>query len=309
MPVIGPPVPPIPDSSVNCADQSTVQTTVTTVEGVPSYARKQGFQVVQGQLATIQTVMRSINGDPVDLTSCVTAGATVVVSIVETTIIDLCTTPPIIINGTVIDATNGIIQFILTQPAVTNVGIYDVEAGLFDDDSNLIFSSQLYMIVNRGQFGPLPVSSVGPPTIAEIRLHMRDSDPADNLWLRVVEWDTAELAAAIQRPILYFNETPPPIRHKFTTSTFPFRYNYLEAIVGCLYQTATIWYTRVHLPYEQAQGLKVDDKNKAEQYAAIGKQRWDDWKEWARFKKVQLNAGASFKRIGSQYYGQFWRES
>lgn len=300
-----------------CPDQLIVTPSITCVEGKPNLRKMQGVSIVTGQLATIRYTMRDINGDPVDLSLCMAAGSVVKLRVREA--IEMCDWQQATISGSVVDlSTNGadgVVQATLTEPVTHLPGIYRCEFAILSNDTpqaNLIFSNEFFLIVNRGQFANIPFNHVrtqGPPTLPEIRLHLRDSDPADNLWLGVQEFDTAEIAACIERPIHYFNEAPPPINQRFNTSNFPSRYFYLEAIVGCLYQMAAIHYMRTHLPYQQQQGLSIDDKNKAEQYAAEGKQRWEEWKNWVRHKKVQINAAAAFQSMGSPYWGTIWNNN
>lgn len=298
-----------------CPEQLIVTPTITCVEGKPNLRKMQGVSIVTGQLATIRYTMRDQNGDPVDLSLCLAAGAVIKLRVREA--IEMCNWQEATIDASVVDlitnGADGVVQATLTKPVTHLPGIYRCEFAILSDSTPqayLIFSNEFFLIVNRGQFAHTPFNKVhtqGPPTLPEIRLHLRDSDPVDNLWLGVQEFDTAEIAACIERPIHFFNEAPPPINQRFNTSNFPSRYFYLEAIVGCLYQMAAVHYMRVHLPYQQGQGgLTVDDKNKAQEYSAEGKARWEEWKNWVRHKKVQLNAASAFRSMGSPYWGTIW---
>lgn len=295
---------------VTCPEQLIVTPQITCVEGKPNLRKMQAVSVVVGQKATIRYVMRDQSGDPVDLSQCMALGATVELRIREA--IMLNPYDGVTIQGSVVNLiTNGAdgeVQATLSKEVVAYPGISRCEFGILDASGNLIFSNEFFLIVNRGQFSQAPyqVQPLGPPTLPEIRLHLRDSDPADNLWLGVQEFDMAEIAACVERPIHYFNEAPPPVYQRFNTANFPARYFYLEAIVGCLYSMASLHYMRVHLPYQQNQGLTVDDKNKAQEYAAEGKQRWEEWKNWVRHKKIQINAAAAFQTVGSPYWGTTW---
>jgi hypothetical protein len=298
---------------VICTDQTTVKPVITCVEGAPNLKKMQAVTVVTGQAALIEYTMRDGNGDPVDLRPCLQAGGTVELRLREAVIGMYPGQPGVIIPCTLPDppgdGSDGRVLAQLTQKAVAFPGISRADFGMLDAAGHLLFNNEIFLVVNRSQYGePAGVAPwpFGPPTIPEIRLHLRDSAPEDNLWLGVQEFDLAELAACIERPIHYFNESPPPIYQIFSTANFPARHHYLEAIIGCLYQMASLHYARVHLPYQQQQGLTVDDKKKAEQYAAIGKEKWEEWKNWVRHKKIQFNATASFQSIGSPYYGNLW---
>jgi hypothetical protein len=299
MPVIATPVAPTPSPGVNCVDQPVKSPATTLVDGVAVAAKVQAVEVVQGQEATIVWTMKSTAGDAVDLTMC--SDASVVVRIREALSMNSNSNPPVEIAGGILTPESGTVNFQLTSTAVAYPGISNAEIGIIDTSGKLVFSNSFYLVVNRGQFGP-EVRMQGPPTVAEVRLHLRDSDPADNLWLGVTEFDLAEIAACIERPIHYFNESQPPIKITYTTASFPSRYFYLEAIIACLYQLASLHYSRTHLAYQQQGGLMVDDKNKAAEYAAIGKEKWNSYVDWVLRRKVQINAMAAISSVGSPYY-------
>lgn len=294
---------------VVCADQLFVRPVVSVdVRGKPITKRVRAVQVSQGQAATIRYTMLSQNGDPVDLSACLLAGATVVARMHETM---LCSPPDFVeIDCEVVNppGTDGCIQVEMTEEVVAYPGISSVEFALLDVEQKVIFTNAIYLIVNRGQFGPAgSLSNVGgPPTIAEIKLHLRDSDPNDNLWLGIEEFDLAEIAACIETPIAYFNEARPPLNQQWNTSNFPWRYHWLSGIIACLYKLAAKHYARVHLPYQQQGGLMIDDKNKAQEYSAIANEAWNEYKDWVLRTKVGINAMGAIQTVGSPYMGIQW---
>lgn len=299
--------------SVLCVDQLTVRPVVSiSSDGVPIIKRPRGVQVAQGQAATIRYTMLSQNGDPVDLSVCLLAGGSVKARLHETL---LCSPPDFVqVDCTIVNNTDsnpgfdGCVDLELPPEVVAFSGISKIEFALLDVDGNVIFTNNIYLIVNRGQWGaPGSLTNMaGPPSVAEIKLHLRDSDPADNLWLGIEEFDLAEIAACIERPILYWNESQPPINVAYTTATFPYRYYWLEGIIACLYKLAAKHYTRVHLPYQQQGGLMIDDKNKAKEYQAIAESSWNEFKDWVLRKKVEINAWGAVQGVGSAYFGIQW---
>jgi hypothetical protein len=189
----------------------------------------------------------------------------------------------------------------LSADSVAYPGISRADAGIFDSGGALVFTNTFYLVVNRSQFTS-SVLEQGPLSLAEIRLHLRDSGPEDNLWLGVEEFDMAEIAACIERPIRYWNEAPPPIGLYYSTASFPYRYNWLNATISGLYSLAAAHYRRVHLPV-QAGGVQVDDKNKSAEYQAIADKLWSEYKDWVKLRKVQLNCEAAVQTMGSPYSG------
>lgn len=303
MPVIATPVQQAVTTGISCATQIVTAPVVTQVEGVPSLAKMQAVECVQGQNRVIEYTMRSQYGDPVDLSTCV--GATVIIRIREVTQMDSQNNPGVEIVGAISNANAGLITFTLTSVVVAFPGISLSEAAILNTNGDLIFSNTFWLIVNRGQFAAQTINN-GPPTMAEIRLQMRDNDPADNLWLGTTEWDTAEIAACIALPIMYFNESQPPINQQFSTSNFPFRWHYLEAIIGHLYRIAALSYVRTHLSYQQQGGLQVDDRNKAPEYDKIAEQRLSNWKDFVLRKKVMYNALGAIQTLRSPYSGGYY---
>lgn len=295
---------------VLCIDQLTVQPQVpVNVDGQPIRTRLQAVTVKQGQLATVRYVMKDATGDPVDLSACISSGGTLAVRLRESmNISGAYSSTQLEVTLVNPPGTDGLVQFTLTSDLVAGAGITRAEVAMLNSASEVIFTNEFFILVERGQWGPLQ-SAGGPLTLQEIRLHLRDSAPEDNLWLGIEEFSMGEIVACIERPVMYWNEARPPIRYRFNTATFPYRYWWLEGTVGCLYQMASLHYTRVHLPYQQHGGLMIDDKNKAKEYAEIGKMRWEEYKDWVMKIKVQINAMGAIQGVGSPYYGTLWGPS
>lgn len=289
------------------ASQQILVPQTTLVEGKPNYRKIQAVEVNAGMASLIKWTMKSPNGDPVDLTDAAANGATAQARLREAADWSLGIWPPqLVIPGTISNPAAGEVDIQLTQDAVAVPGITWVEIGIMDAAGNLMFSNQFYLVVNRSMWSAaIPNAPAGPPSIAEIRLAIRDSAPEDNLWLEVTEWDLAEIASCIERPVLYWNESPPPIPQRYNTTTFPYRYYWMGGIVGLLYLMAEAHYMRVHLPY-QAGGISVDDKNKFQIYGQKGRQMWEEYKQWVQWKKVQLNCENAVMSVGSPYYGWSW---
>ena len=270
----------------------------TTVYGCDISGRRKAIQAIQNQSLTIRWPLIDDRGVAIDLSPYGTfEDGDEDTGVVKLTIVESSLQPnsPMLsgVVGTVADATTGVVEFDLGVNATNIPGIFLAEAAVYNEAGTIIFINQFYLVVNRGVTG-LRLEQNGPPSIAEIRLHLRDSDPGENELLETVQFDIAEIALAIERPVLYWNETPPPINQRYTTDTYPFRYHWLEAIVGQLYMMAAHWYRRNHVPY-QAGGVSVDDLDKSKEYEQIGQMRWQTYREWVLQKKVQLNAEAAMQ--------------
>lgn len=136
-------------------------------------------------------------------------------------------------------------------------------------------------------------------TMYEVRLAVRDTAPEINFLIDTVEFKDEEIAWAIRRPIDYWNEVPPPIQ-TFTPINFPFRYHWMEAVIGELLRLVATWMRRNDLDYSAA-GLTVADTKKWPDYLKMGQERQADWKEWVKHKKMEMNIADSFSSLGGYY--------
>lgn len=292
--------------AADCDQQAEKAPETTRVLGCEVPARRKALEVYQGQLATIDWTMLDQSGKSVDLSSCGTfvdgdsTTGSVKLRIREACLLPSCSTT-IEITGTVADPTTGVVQFVLTTDATKLSGVFMAEAAVYNTDSQLIFVNQFSVIVTPTLAGSDPQQVNGMPPISEIRLHLRDSDPGENRLLANVQFDSAEIAFAILRPILYWNEAPPPVDRKHTTTNFPYRSNWLDGIVAQLYIMAAHWYRRNRAMLQSQGGLGVDDLNKAQEYEQIGESRWAEYQKWVQWKKVQFNAQSAVQSTGSAY--------
>ena len=287
------------------AEQLVVSPVITTVEGTPVPAKMRAVKITQAQQAKVLWTMTDPDGNPVDFTDLQAAGCSVVFWFHES----LSMAPGQGINklipGVIVDASHGQVQGDFEDAATTcGPGIYIIDVGVLDNKNSLVFSNRFYLIVENSQFAAQQ-SNLGPLTVAELRLSLRDVDRDGNLWLASFEWDLAEIAQCIIRPIAEFNESPPPLDQQYNTSTFPYRYNWLKASQAYMLQIAAFWYMRVHLPY-QAGGLSIDDKNKADIYWRTSQQLMQEWKQWMQFTKVRANAEGAYQSMGSSYGNFGW---
>lgn len=306
--------PPSTLPAVSAIGQNIISAPVSTQNGRPLLGRMRAVTINQGQCAKIAWQMHDKDGHPVDLQPVgFGAGAppqnqyAVVLRLKEQ--ISLGNRyPPVELPATVVDAAVGKIEVQLNAAQVALPGIYYAEAALVTASNDpavtqcVIFSNIFSLIISRSDFGS--ATPGGPPSIAEIRLHLRDSSPAESFLLDHLMFDDAEIALAIQRPIQYWNEIPPPIG-EFTTQDFPFRYHWLEGICANLFFMVAEGFRRNQLSYSAA-GVTLDDQNKEPNYERAGQMRWDAYREWVRVKKAQINLEGSYGEVGSLYqYGAY----
>jgi|TARA_R110000824_G_scaffold95196_2_gene229058 hypothetical protein len=299
----------------------------TVVDGCPVLPKLKCHEVQQGQDARLLWNMVNPQGEAVNLTDCI--GSCPSVSSDDGEVFDAAGTPACgvelrvrEITGCnpnldpvhslaveVLDAATGSVRAAaLPDAVIREPGIYIEEWGVFTEDSRMIFSNQCCTFVRRGLFGlsnDVSKRNLGPPTVEEIRLSLRDNSPADNTLLDDFEFDAAEIAQAVVRPLQYWNEIPPPLRPAQTTKTFPFREMWLLGIQANLFSIAANNYRRNDLQYT-AGGVAVADKAKEQVYAAAGGRLMQEFQGMLRAKKIEINISMFSGSIGSSYGGLFY---
>ena len=164
----------------------------------------------------------------------------------------------------------------------------------------IVVSNILYVSVERGLLGAGGGNAPpGPPSLAEVRLELRDY-PEVNRLLDNYEFDEAEILHAALRCIDYFNEIPPELDQRFDSSNFTWRHHWMEGIVYHLLQVAISWLDRNKLSYS-AGGVQVDDLGRSEPYLRHMQMRKQKWEEWVKRTKIRLNSESAFMSLGSEY--------
>lgn len=328
MPLDGTVRPEPPGRQFNCDEQSTLKPKQTYVEGCPVLPKLQCHEVQMGQYARLLWTFKNPQGEPINLRDCLNACSEQSVSsqseafdvvgdrvgcvtlrMRELSGMDPYNDPIFTIAAEIVDDVGGVVRSDpLPEALVRAAGIYTEEWGFFASESRMLFSNQCCTFVRRGLFGiqgPEANWNAGPPTIEEIRLSMRDNSGEDNFLLNEVEFDAAEIAQAVLRPVMYWNETPPPLRPMLTTKTFPFREMWLLGTQAYLLETAAHHYRRNQLAYN-AGGVAVDDKNKERQYLESSNRLLMQFREMLRAKKIEMNIAMFNGAIGSPYSGLFY---
>lgn len=279
---------------------------ISSVNGTSVFARQRAISLVQGQAATVVWQLQDRNGVPLDLSPLVQdESLKVVLRLKEQIGLNNNNKPPHEIDMELVMPAAGKVSGQLTAEMTNYPGVYYGEVALISTATEypaVIFVNVFSLVIARGTFG-VGVPG-GPPSIAEIRLHLRDSSPAESFLLDNLMFDDAEIALAVARPVMYWNETPPPIQ-EFDTQTFPFRYHWLEGICANLFFMVAEQFRRNQLDYAAA-GVTVNDQNKEANYERAGQTRWQAYREWVRAKKAQLNLEGCYGQIGSVYqYGVY----
>lgn len=292
---------------VACAGQNVLSAPISAQNGQPVLTRMRAISITQGQCATIDWQMHDKDGIPVNLTNCVDPELFKIVLRLKEQIALGNNNPVSEVDATVVDAATGKVQAQLSEQMVGIPGVYYAEMALINVPAQtasqpcVVFSNTFYLIINRSTFDARTASrSGGPPSIAEVRLHLRDSAPGESYLLENLMFDDAEIALAIARPVQYWNEIPPPLNRTYNTQNFPFRYHWLEGICANLFLMVAEQYRRNQLAY-QAGGIAVDDQNKEASYERAGQARWQAYREWVRATKASINLESCYGEVSSNY--------
>lgn len=289
---------------VQCVGQNVLSAAVSQVNGQPVLGRMQAIAVSQGQCATLEWHMHDKDGVPVSLAACDETPFKVVLRIKEQLAWGNAQ-QPLEVDATIVSAATGKVSATLTSGMVDTPGIYYAEFALINvpaQTSNkpcVVFSNTFQLIINRSTFN-MTEQPGGPPSIAEVRLHLRDSSPNESFLLDRLMFDDAEIALAITRPVQYWNEVPPPLDRIYNTQNFPFRYHWLEGICANLFLMVAEQYRRNQFNYS-AGGLAVDDQNKEASYERAGQTRWQAYREWVRGTKASINLESCWGEVTSNY--------
>lgn len=182
----------------------------------------------------------------------------------------------------VLQSETGLISFELPEAVSDKAGIWLIEFAVIDSTESRFFIDDAYLYVERSYAaGKEPV---GPPTVQEVRLFLRDYAQENEL-IDVVDFDVSEIAFAADMCVAEWNEMPPSDGPRYSTGNFPYRRNWLVGISAYLFGIAAEHYTRNTLAYS-AGGVSIDDKAKHMLYLQKQQLARSEWRQFAAEKKT-----------------------
>jgi hypothetical protein len=191
----------------------------------------------------------------------------------------------------------------LPADLVAYPGLYLMQVGISAQTSADVYTLKYIdkgiLSIERSLFGSVDLGDLlGPPTLQEIRIALRDSG-LENSLLSDVEFDDTEILHALARPLRQWNETPPPIAY-FDSRSFPYHEHWLKATMALLMRSAAYWYERNRLA-TSAGGVTVDDKNKMQTYMLMAQGIYKEWEQFIIDKKVSINVARCYGIVSSPY--------
>lgn len=145
------------------------------------------------------------------------------------------------------------------------------------------------------------VDSTGPLTISEIRVAIRDHCPSANYLIDDYEYTDKDIIICMRDVVDCWNETPPDVA-TYSVRNFPYRYHWKKAVVAKLLRMRGLVKLREWLPYSGG-NVQVNEHSNWKDYAAMGNQLWEEWVDFMRRKKVELNIEGGFSGFSGSTTG------
>lgn len=186
---------------------------------------------------------------------------------------------------------NNLVQFQVTSAVSQLAGIHLATISLKNATTpsrnisgNCFFEVEPNALFESGQVGPLSIS--------ELRLVLRDEVPEQNFLLDDLDFTDKEVAKAIVDAVEDWNETPPNLG-TYTPSNFPWRRYWCKGALGLLLTRKSRWMLRNHLP-TQGGGIAIDDMGKWRDYIAVGESMLQEWRDFITRKKLEANLASGY---------------
>jgi len=292
-------------------------------------AKKRACKAREGTTVYLRMTMRDKDGTPADLTHYGVSGGSALDALEPTydhssssssssnasglsTVkirfreASLMVTTTYQVDAAVLSAADGIIMCTVPSQVMGQRGIWFAEAGVIDDDGNLLFTDEVYIYVEYSAWSANPSSRVmGPPSVDDLRLTVRDNSPYENELIEAYEYGIVEICHAAIRVIHFWNEQPPIIANaRYSTFNFPFREIWTTGVQLFLFQMAEEHYRRNHFKHS-AGGTSTDDKNRHREYNSAWKERFGQFRQMVMHNKARINASNGYGALSGAYGGRW----
>lgn len=188
----------------------------------------------------------------------------------------------------VTDTLSGVVTVTMQDTFMNGPGIYVISVAVTDKNTNTIaLENEIFLYLERNIRDSTNSSQF--PSLDEVRLSLRDSDPIENELLNWHDFSTTDICQAALRTVHQINAIPPPTPPVFTVTREIETDFWLDGITMFLFDMATEHYRRNRLPY-QAGGVAIDDKAKEENYLRAWQLKYQIWVNKVQSRKVYWNA-------------------
>jgi hypothetical protein len=113
-------------------------------------------------------------------------------------------------------------------------------------------------------------------------------------------WTSEMINQALVNVVSKINSSKPPIRVQFTVENWPYRDILLEGVAGYLLRSAAIGDASNMFTYSAA-GFSTSDRDKAEIFARLGGEFWEEFKQDVLDVKVNMNIARAYGIKASPY--------
>lgn len=136
-------------------------------------------------------------------------------------------------------------------------------------------------------------------TESDVRGWMKDL-PELNPLLDGVRFSSEDIERAQMYVVDYYNMLPPPVSTMYTVENFPHMYLLLVGTCAFLLKGAAVNQASNNLSYS-AEGVQVDDMNKASVFMQMGDKYWSEYTDMAKQVKINRNVAAAYGSVFSEY--------
>jgi hypothetical protein len=124
--------------------------------------------------------------------------------------------------------------------------------------------------------------------------------PELNTLLQGQRWTSNDIEQAELMCVDYWNSANPPAMITYSLESFPHRYLLIIGTAATLLRSAAINEASNQFSYA-ADGVQINDKDKAQIFANIGNGYWEEFKKLTQDIKLNLNIAQSFGTAYSEY--------
>lgn len=272
--------------------------------GCPVLTKERVAVVERGVAASLQWQIRDNDGNPVDLTSLLgNDPPTPVGGSVSFRFADAISPDsghaPLALVGYLVDAPSGTVQCDLTNRVTAVARLLAVGVGISNAGNQLVLVNNGILSVERGLFGDWSKQADGPPTLADLRMQLRDT-MLENSLTDLPEFSDQEIIFCLAKPLRVWNETPPPVFQARASNFGCYRENWLKATCGELFTMAAMWYRRNRFNAAGG-GIQDDSLAKAPEYDQAAQLLQQQWTQWMQLEKNRISALQFMGTFGSAY--------
>lgn len=293
--------------------------------GCIPYDKSNTIIVEGGAPSTVLYQIRDGSGVPVDLTRLMDKGnpgglpdkngVFVRFAVADNTLVS-----NVAERATVLDTKNGTIQFELPDYVYNIPCIYSFHVAVADKEEYPRTGKPLYVAPGKGvvlvEWTPFvthadncPMPHRVVPAVEDVRRKLDDFLGKNDLMAQV-EYSADDIVNAMILPVRIFNEMPPRLaRFRFSLMDFPFYEYWVLGTAAELLRLSVIHYVRNKLISSHG-GLQGDEKCRDREYMQLAEMYKEEFRQWARFKKHELNysQGQGWGTLHSDYvFYQHWR--